>query len=192
MAEETKTLADLKDMVEEKAAQEAAAEEAPQADASPADAVAADAQAPEVPEAAEAIVPVEPQIDAQGRSYATGKRKNAIARVWVKPGPGKITVNGRDQDTSFARPVLRMIINQPFGVTERDGQYDVVCTVKGGGLSGQAGAVKHGISKALTYYEPTLRGALKKEGFLTRDSRVVERKKYGRKKARRSFQFSKR
>jgi small subunit ribosomal protein S9 len=192
MAEETKTLADLKDMVEEKAAQDDAAEEAPQADASPADAVAADAQAPEVPEAAEAIVPVEPQIDAQGRSYATGKRKNAIARVWVKPGPGKITVNGRDQDTYFARPVLRMIINQPFGVTERDGQYDVVCTVKGGGLSGQAGAVKHGISKALTYYEPTLRGALKKEGFLTRDSRVVERKKYGRKKARRSFQFSKR
>jgi len=192
MAEETKTLADLKDMVEEKAAQDDAAEEAPQADASPADAVAADAQAPEAPEAAEAIVPVEPQIDAQGRSYATGKRKNAIARVWVKPGPGKITVNGRDQDTYFARPVLRMIINQPFGVTERDGQYDVVCTVKGGGLSGQAGAVKHGISKALTYYEPTLRGALKKEGFLTRDSRVVERKKYGRKKARRSFQFSKR
>ena len=192
MAEETKTLADLKDMVEEKAAQDAAAEEAPQADASPADAVAADAQAPEAPEAAEAIVPVEPQIDAQGRSYATGKRKNAIARVWIKPGPGKITVNGRDQDTYFARPVLRMIINQPFGVTERDGQYDVVCTVKGGGLSGQAGAVKHGISKALTYYEPTLRGALKKEGFLTRDSRVVERKKYGRKKARRSFQFSKR
>jgi small subunit ribosomal protein S9 len=189
MAEETKTLADLKDMVEEKAAQEAAAEEAPQADASPADAVAADAQAPE---AAEVIVLVEPQIDAQGRSYATGKRKNAIARVWIKPGPGKITVNGRDQDTYFARPVLRMIINQPFGVTERDGQYDVVCTVKGGGLSGQAGAVKHGISKALTYYEPTLRGALKKEGFLTRDSRVVERKKYGRKKARRSFQFSKR
>ena len=192
MAEETKTLADLKDMVEEKAAQDAAAEEAPQADASPADAVAADAQAPEAPEVAEAIVPVEPQIDAQGRSYATGKRKNAIARVWIKPGPGKITVNGRDQDTYFARPVLRMIINQPFGVTERDGQYDVVCTVKGGGLSGQAGAVKHGISKALTYYEPTLRGALKKEGFLTRDSRVVERKKYGRKKARRSFQFSKR
>ena len=192
MAEETKTFADLKDMVEEKAAQDAAAEEAPQADASPADAVAADAQAPEAPEATEAIVPVEPQIDAQGRSYATGKRKNAIARVWIKPGPGKITVNGRDQDTYFARPVLRMIINQPFGVTERDGQYDVVCTVKGGGLSGQAGAVKHGISKALTYYEPTLRGALKKEGFLTRDSRVVERKKYGRKKARRSFQFSKR
>ena len=192
MAEETKTFADLKDMVEEKAAQDAAAEGAPQADASPADAVAADAQAPEAAEAAEAIVPVEPQIDAQGRSYATGKRKNAIARVWIKPGPGKITVNGRDQDTYFARPVLRMIINQPFGVTERDGQYDVVCTVKGGGLSGQAGAVKHGISKALTYYEPTLRGALKKEGFLTRDSRVVERKKYGRKKARRSFQFSKR
>jgi len=190
MAEETKTLADLKDMVEEKAAQDAAEAEgpAPEGDADAGE--AADA----VPEATqpEAPVAVEPQIDSLGRSYATGKRKNAIARVWIKPGPGKITVNGRDQDTYFARPVLRMIINQPFGVTERDGQYDVVCTVKGGGLSGQAGAVKHGISKALTYYEPSLRGALKKEGFLTRDSRVVERKKYGRKKARRSFQFSKR
>ena len=138
------------------------------------------------------VVPVEPKIDAQGRSYATGKRKNAIARVWIKPGSGKITVNGRELETFFARPVLRMVINQPFTVAERTDQYDVVCTVTGGGLSGQAGAVRHGISKALTYYEPTLRGALKKAGFLTRDSRVVERKKFGRAKARRSFQFSKR
>jgi len=192
MAEETKTLADLKDMVEEKAAKDAAAAAgtAPEADAGD---VAADAlDAPDAPEAAEAVVAVEPKIDAQGRSYATGKRKNAIARVWIKPGPGKIIVNGRELETYFARPVLRMVINQPFAVTEREGQYDVMCTVKGGGLSGQAGAVKHGISKALTYYEPALRGSLKKEGFLTRDSRVVERKKYGRKKARRSFQFSKR
>ena len=135
---------------------------------------------------------MEPVIDDHGRSYATGKRKDAVARVWIKPGPGKITVNGRELGTYFARSVLRMLINQPFAVTEREGQYDVTCTVKGGGLSGQAGAVKHGISKALLYYEPGLRGALKKEGFLTRDSRVVERKKYGRRKARRSFQFSKR
>ncbi len=147
--------------------------------------------APDTPEPAEAAPP-EPQIDALGRSYATGKRKDAVARVWIKPGPGKITVNGRELETYFARSVLRMLINQPFAVTEREGQYDVTCTVKGGGLSGQAGAVKHGISKALMYYEPDLRGALKKEGFLTRDSRVVERKKYGRRKARRSFQFSKR
>ena len=141
---------------------------------------------------AEAAAPAEPQIDAQGRSYATGKRKNAIARVWIKAGSGKITVNGREVETYFARPVLRMIINQPFDVTERGGQFDVVCTVKGGGLSGQAGAVRHGISKALTLFEPGLRPTLKKRGFLTRDSRVVERKKYGRAKARRSFQFSKR
>jgi small subunit ribosomal protein S9 len=142
--------------------------------------------------AVEAGSPVQPKVDDLGRSYATGKRKDAIARVWIKPGAGRVTVNGRDQDTYFARPVLRMIINQPFEVTERKGQFDVVCTVKGGGLSGQAGAVRHGISKALTYFEPGLRGALKKEGFLTRDARVVERKKYGRRKARRSFQFSKR
>jgi len=144
------------------------------------------------PAAAEAAQVVEPKIDAQGRSYATGKRKNAIARVWIKPGNGKITVNGRDVEVYFARPVLRMLINQPFSTVAREGQYDVVCTVTGGGLSGQAGAVRHGISKALTYYEPTLRGLLKVGGFLTRDSRVVERKKYGRAKARRSFQFSKR
>jgi len=134
----------------------------------------------------------EPKIDAQGRSYATGKRKDAIARVWIKPGAGKIMVNGRESKVYFARPVLRMLMNQPFAAANRQEQYDVVCTVSGGGLSGQAGAVRHGISKALTYYEPTLRPVLKKEGFLTRDARVVERKKYGHKKARRSFQFSKR
>jgi len=134
----------------------------------------------------------EAEIDAQGRSYATGKRKNAIARVWLKRGQGRITVNGKDQAVYFARPVLQMIIGQPFHVAARNGQYDVVCTVTGGGLSGQAGAVRHGISKALTLYEPDLRPVLKKGGFLTRDPRVVERKKYGRAKARRSFQFSKR
>jgi small subunit ribosomal protein S9 len=131
-------------------------------------------------------------IDAQGRSYATGKRKNAVARVWIKRGSGKVTVNGRDQKTYFARPTLRLVVNQPFQVAGRESQYDVIATVKGGGLSGQAGAVKHGISKALTYQEPELRGALKAAGFMTRDSRVVERKKYGKAKARRSFQFSKR
>ncbi len=134
----------------------------------------------------------EPKLDAKGRAYATGKRKNAVARVWLKPGSGRVTVNGRTMEVYFARPVLRMMIAQPFGVTQRLGQYDVVCTVVGGGLSGQAGAVRHGISKALTYYEPALRPPLKAGGFLTRDSRVVERKKYGRAKARRSFQFSKR
>ena len=134
----------------------------------------------------------ERKVDAQGRSYATGKRKDAIARVWLKPGSGKITVNGRDSTVYFARPVLRMMINQPFSVVNRAGQFDVVCTVAGGGLSGQAGAVRHGISRALTLFEPDLRPALKQGGFLTRDSRTVERKKYGRAKARRSFQFSKR
>ncbi len=133
-----------------------------------------------------------PKIDAHGRSYATGKRKDAIARVWIKPGTGKITVNGRESKIYFARPVLRMLMNQPFTAVNRQDQYDVMCTVSGGGLSGQAGAVRHGISKALTSYEPGLRPLLKKEGFLTRDARVVERKKYGHKKARRSFQFSKR
>ncbi len=136
--------------------------------------------------------PVEPKIDSQGRSYATGKRKNAVARVWIKPGNGSVTINGRESKAYFARPVLRMIVSQPFGIVNRVDQYDVVATVVGGGLSGQAGAVRHGISKALTYYEPALRGPLKAAGFLTRDSRVVERKKYGRAKARRSFQFSKR
>src|SRR5471030_2876716 len=134
----------------------------------------------------------EPQIDPQGRAYATGKRKNAVARVWIKPGSGAILVNGRESPVYFARPVLRMLMNQPFVASSREGQYDVVCTVVGGGLSGQAGAVRHGISKALTYYEPPLRAVLKSGGFLTRDSRVVERKKYGKAKARRSFQFSKR
>jgi small subunit ribosomal protein S9 len=135
---------------------------------------------------------VRPKLDAQGRAYATGKRKDAVARVWIKPGTGQITVNGRDSPIYFARPVLRMLLNQPFAVAERLGQFDVVCTVAGGGLSGQAGAVRHGISKALTFYEPGLRPTLKAQGFLTRDSRVVERKKYGKAKARRSFQFSKR
>ena len=135
---------------------------------------------------------VEPKIDQHGRAYATGKRKDAVARVWIKPGSGRITVNGREFETYFGRPVLRMVINQPFDLVNRVNQYDVLCTVTGGGLSGQAGAVRHGISKALTYYEPGLRPALKQGGFLTRDARVVERKKYGKAKARRSFQFSKR
>ncbi|MCJ8159739.1 30S ribosomal protein S9 [Sphingomonas sp. LaA6.9] len=134
----------------------------------------------------------EKEVDAQGRAYATGRRKDAVARVWLKPGTGKITVNGRDQEIYFARPTLRLVINQPFGVSDREGQYDVVCTVKGGGLSGQAGAVKHGIAQALSKFEPALRGTVKTAGFLTRDSRTVERKKYGKAKARRSFQFSKR
>ncbi len=134
----------------------------------------------------------EPKRDALGRSYATGRRKDAVARVWVKPGKGDITVNGRKAAQYFARPVLRMLITQPFLVADRYNQFDVICTVTGGGLSGQAGAVRHGISRALTNYEPDLRGILKVAGFLTRDPRVVERKKYGKAKARRSFQFSKR
>ena len=140
---------------------------------------------------AEAPVYVQ-KLDPQGRAYATGKRKNAIARVWLKPGSGRVTVNGREFEKFFARPVLRMVLEQPLVAAQRKGQYDVICTVKGGGLSGQAGAVRHGISKALCYYEPELRPVLKKGGFLTRDARVVERKKYGKAKARRSFQFSKR
>ena len=136
--------------------------------------------------------PAEPKIDAQGRAYATGKRKNAVAKVWIKPGKGSITINGRDQEVYFARPVLRMMIAQPLQVTDRLGQFDVIVSVEGSGLSGQAGAIRHGLSKALTYYEPALRPVLKPHGFLTRDSRVVERKKYGKAKARRSFQFSKR
>jgi small subunit ribosomal protein S9 len=159
--------------------------EAPVADASEAEAPAPVNVQPEAPLR-------EQQLDKFGRAYATGRRKDAIARVWLKPGSGKITVNGRDQETYFARPTLRLVINQPFSVSEREGQYDVVCTVKGGGLSGQAGAVKHGISQALTKYEPILRAPVKAAGFLTRDSRAVERKKYGRAKARKSFQFSKR
>ena len=147
----------------------------------------------EAPATEEAAAPVYTQkLDAQGRAYATGKRKDAIARVWVMPGSGKITINGRDYPVYFARPVLQMVLQQPLVAADRVGQFDIVATVSGGGLSGQAGAVRHGISKALTHYEPALRGVLKKGGFLTRDSRVVERKKYGRAKARRSFQFSKR
>jgi small subunit ribosomal protein S9 len=141
---------------------------------------------------AEPAIVREQQIDQFGRAYATGKRKNAIARVWIKPGKGTITINERDQEVYFARPVLRMMIAQPMVVSDRQGQFDVIVSVKGSGLSGQAGAIRHAISKALTYYEPGLRPALKSVGFLTRDSRIVERKKYGRAKARRSFQFSKR
>ena len=163
MADEIKSLDDLKSAVAGAPAA-AAAEEAPRA----------------------------PVRDSLGRSYATGKRKDAVARVWIKPGSGKVTVNGKEIGVYFARPVLQMILKQPFQVANVEGQFDVYATVAGGGLSGQAGAVKHGISKALQLYEPSLRGALKAAGFLTRDSRVVERKKYGRKKARRSFQFSKR
>ena len=158
------------------------------ADVMPGDTASVVEQAMEPTPAAEP----QPVIDAQGRSYATGKRKNAVARVWIKPGAGRIVVNGREFETYFARPVLRMVINQPFAAVNREGQYDVHCTVAGGGLSGQAGAVRHGISKALTGFEPALRPQLKTGGFLTRDARVVERKKYGKAKARRSFQFSKR
>jgi small subunit ribosomal protein S9 len=182
-----KSLSDLADLTKEPA-------EAPAAEAD-----AAEAQAPAEETAAAAPPPVreaaplrEQQLDKQGRAYATGRRKDAIARVWLKPGSGKIVINGREQETYFARPTLRLVINQPFDVADRRGQYDVVATVIGGGLSGQAGAVKHGIAQALTRYEPALRGAVKLAGFLTRDSRAVERKKYGRAKARRSFQFSKR
>jgi len=141
---------------------------------------------------AEQIIAREPVRDDLGRSYATGKRKDAVARVWIKPGSGKVVVNGKEMKTYFARPVLQMILRQPFTVAGVEDQFDVMATVKGGGLSGQAGAVKHGISKALQLYDPSLRAALKAAGFLTRDSRVVERKKFGKRKARRSFQFSKR
>lgn len=168
-AETVTDLADLKDI----------AGDAPNADA-------------EVIAAAPSAPLREQELDQYGRAYATGRRKDATARVWLKPGKGVITVNGRVQETYFARPTLRLIINQPFAITDREGQYDIVATVRGGGLSGQAGAVKHGISQALTKYEPELRAIVKAAGFLTRDSRVVERKKYGRAKARRSFQFSKR
>jgi small subunit ribosomal protein S9 len=189
MADEENTGA-LGDAMKEAAAAAAAAAATP-AEA-PAEAAVAPA-APAAPVIAEpAAAVVEPKIDAQGRAYATGKRKNAVARVWIKPGSGKLTVNGKDGPTYFARPVLQMIIGQPMEVVDRSTQYDVWCTVSGGGLSGQAGAVRHGISKALTYFEPGLRGTLKQGGFLTRDSRIVERKKYGKRKARRSFQFSKR
>ncbi|MBY8825674.1 30S ribosomal protein S9 [Sphingomonas colocasiae] len=168
--------------------------EAPAAAAAPAPAVSAEGEpVAAAPEPVRPTMPLrEREVDAQGRAYATGRRKDAVARVWIKPGSGKITVNGRDQEVYFARPTLRLVINQPFGVAGREGQYDVIATVKGGGLSGQAGAVKHGISQALTKFEPVLRAPVKAAGFLTRDSRAVERKKYGKAKARRSFQFSKR
>ncbi len=171
--QQTGTLANLKEMVEGAAA-------------------SGDDAASPLASDSEPAMSAEPKIDANGRAYATGKRKNAIARVWIKPGAGRIMVNGREFETYFARPVLRMIINQPFETAQRKDQYDVMCTVIGGGLSGQAGAVRHGISRALLNYEPELRGVLKAGGFLTRDARVVERKKYGKAKARRSFQFSKR
>jgi len=157
-----------------------------------AEAEAPAAETPVAPPPSEAAPLREQQLDKFGRAYATGRRKDAVARVWLKPGSGKIEVNGRDQEVYFARPSLRLVINQPFDITERRGQYDVVITVKGGGLSGQAGAVKHGIAQALSRFEPALRTTVKQAGFLTRDPRVVERKKYGRAKARRSFQFSKR
>ena len=173
MADETNTVSDLSDLKD-------IAGDAPAADG-------------ETPAAPVSTAPLrEQELDAQGRAYATGRRKDAVARVWIKPGSGKVVVNGRDQEVYFARPTLRLVINQPFFIAGREGQYDVVATVKGGGLSGQAGAVKHGISQALTKFEPALRATVKAAGFLTRDSRVVERKKYGRAKARRSFQFSKR
>ena len=177
-----KSLSDLAELTKEEAAPVETAAEAP------AETVA---ETP-APPPAEAAPIREQQLDKQGRAYATGRRKDAVARVWLKPGSGKIVVNGREQEVYFARPSLRLVINQPFDIADRRGQYDVIATVKGGGLSGQAGAVKHGISQALTRYEPALRTTIKQAGFLTRDPRVVERKKYGRAKARRSFQFSKR
>jgi len=176
-----KSLSDLAELTREEAAPAA---EAP--------AEAAADETPPAPPPAEQAPLREQQLDNYGRAYATGRRKDAIARVWLKPGSGRIVVNGREQEVYFARPSLRLVINQPFDIADRRGQYDVVATVKGGGLSGQAGAVKHGISQALTRYEPALRSVIKQAGFLTRDPRVVERKKYGRAKARRSFQFSKR
>src|SRR6188508_2025826 len=177
-----KSLSDLAELTKEEAAPVETAAEAP----------AETAAETSAPPPAEAAPMREQQLDKQGRAYATGRRKDAIARVWLKPGSGKIVINGREQDVYFARPTLRLIINQVFDITDRKGQYDVIATVKGGGLSGQAGAVRHGISQALTRYEPALRTTVKREGFLTRDPRVVERKKYGKAKARRSFQFSKR
>jgi len=183
MSDNRQSLSDLAELTGQQAAQPAPAPEATEAPA--------EAAAPPPPAQAEAPLR-EQQLDKFGRAYATGRRKDAVARVWLKPGSGKIEVNGRDQGVYFARPSLRLVINQPFDVADRNGQYDVVATVKGGGLSGQAGAVKHGIAQALSRFEPALRTAVKQAGFLTRDPRVVERKKYGRAKARRSFQFSKR
>jgi small subunit ribosomal protein S9 len=193
MTDNRQSLADLGELTGAAAAAPPAAPDAPAAAAPDAEPIpgsedhGASTQGPQI----QAILR-EQQLDKQGRAYATGRRKDAVARVWLKPGSGRIVVNGRDQEVYFARPTLRLIINQVFDVTDRRGQYDVIATVKGGGLSGQAGAVRHGISTALTRYEPELRSAVKREGFLTRDPRVVERKKYGKAKARRSFQFSKR
>ena len=181
----------INDQEAEEVRAELTKEEAAPAPAEATEAPAEATETPAPPPVAEAPV-YEQKLDKQGRAYATGRRKDAIARVWLKPGSGKILVNGREQEVYFARPSLRLVINQPFDVSDRKGQYDVVATVKGGGLSGQAGAVKHGISQALTRFEPALRTVVKQAGFLTRDPRVVERKKYGRAKARRSFQFSKR
>ena len=188
MSDNRQSLSDLAELTGQQAAQPAPA---PAAAAETAEAPA-EAAAPTPPPAQSEAPLREQQLDKFGRAYATGRRKDAVARVWLKPGSGQIQVNGRDQEVYFARPTLRLIINQVFDVADRKGQYDVIATVSGGGLSGQAGAVRHGISKALTQYEPDLRGVLKRGGFLTRDPRVVERKKYGRAKARRSFQFSKR
>ena len=186
-----KSLSDLGKLTGQEVETPVAAEAPPAEVATVEAAEPAEASAPVAPPQIEAVLR-EQQLDKYGRAYATGRRKDAVARIWLKPGSGKIEVNGRDQSIYFARPTLRLVINQPFDVTDRVGQYDVVATVKGGGLSGQAGAVKHGIAQALSRYEPALRTSVKREGFLTRDPRVVERKKYGRAKARRSFQFSKR
>jgi small subunit ribosomal protein S9 len=192
MADKKKSLSDLGALTSETPEAPATAVETSEAPAAVEAGETETIEAP-APVVVQAEAPLrEQQLDKYGRAYATGRRKDAVARVWLKPGTGKIEVNGRDQSIYFARPTLRLVINQPFGVTEREGQYDVVATVKGGGLSGQAGAVKHGIAQALSRYEPALRTAVKREGFLTRDPRVVERKKYGKAKARRSFQFSKR
>ena len=184
MSDNRQSLSDLGQLTQNPPAADAGAAPAGEAEATTTSFTPAP-QAPTTPLRAQ-------ELDKFGRAYATGRRKDAVARVWLKPGSGKITINGRDQEVYFARPTLRLVINQVFGVAEREGQYDVVCTVKGGGLSGQAGAVKHGIAQAITRYEPALRSPVKQAGFLTRDSRTVERKKYGRAKARRSFQFSKR
>jgi small subunit ribosomal protein S9 len=197
MADKKKSLADLGALTSEPVEAPAAAVEStdtPVAEAIEGDtAVATETAEPAAPPPGQIqAILREQQLDKHGRAYATGRRKDAVARVWLKPGSGKIVINERDQEVYFARPSLRLVINQPFGLTERTGQYDVIATVKGGGLSGQAGAVLHGIAQALSRYEPGLRTAVKRAGFLTRDSRVVERKKYGRAKARRSFQFSKR
>jgi small subunit ribosomal protein S9 len=192
MADKKKSLADLGELTNETPEVAAPAVESEAAAEAPAGEAGADEPAAPPPPVQAEIPLREQQLDKYGRAYATGRRKDAIARVWLKPGSGKIEVNGREQEIYFARPTLRLVINQPFGVSGREGQYDVVATVVGGGLSGQAGAVKHGIAQALTRYEPALRSVVKQAGFLTRDSRAVERKKYGRAKARRSFQFSKR